>query len=163
MDDAADGEYSRAPEFDDLLDLCRALARERVRYVLIGGFAVILHGYVRGTKDIDLLVDPSVDNVQRLKRAMASLPDNAIALVEDDDIRTYCVVRVADEVVVDLLADACGVDYDEAVRTGVERRRVEGVEIVLATKELLIRTKDTIRPGDRADVLWLRARIAAEG
>lgn len=80
MDDQNDREYSRAPELEDLLTLCQALNAERVRYVLIGGFAVILHGFVRATKDIDLLVGASADNIQRLKRAMAVLPDNAVAL-----------------------------------------------------------------------------------
>jgi hypothetical protein len=42
VDDASDGRYSRAPEFEDLLKLCAALKREGARYVLIGGFAVIL-------------------------------------------------------------------------------------------------------------------------
>jgi hypothetical protein len=79
MDGADDRGYSRAPELGDLVALCRALEREGVRYVLIGGFAVILHGYVRSTKDIDLLVDPSDENVRALKRALADLPDNAAA------------------------------------------------------------------------------------
>jgi hypothetical protein len=48
--------------------------------------------------------------VQRLKRAMASLPDNAIALIADDEIEKYQVVRIADEIVVDLLKTACGID-----------------------------------------------------
>ena len=61
MDDAADGVYSRAPELEDLLKLCAALNREAVRYLLIGGFAVILHGFVRGTKDIDLQVAHGLD------------------------------------------------------------------------------------------------------
>ncbi|HEX6159430.1 MAG TPA: type II toxin-antitoxin system prevent-host-death family antitoxin [Thermoanaerobaculia bacterium] len=82
MDDQDNREYSRAPELEDLLTLCKALNAEGVRYVLIGGFAVILHGFVRATKDIDLLIDASSENVQRLKRAMAVLPDNAIALAE---------------------------------------------------------------------------------
>ncbi len=56
MDDAADPGFSRAPQLEDLTSLCRALNREGARYVLIGGFAVILHGLVRTTKDIDLLV-----------------------------------------------------------------------------------------------------------
>ena len=67
MDDTNDRGYSRAPELEDLVALCKALNQEGVRYVLIGGFAVILHGYVRATKDIDLLVDASVENIQRLK------------------------------------------------------------------------------------------------
>ena len=63
MDDEPDRAYSRAPELQDLVDLCRALGEEGVRYLLIGGFAVVLHGFVRTTKDIDLLVDPADDNV----------------------------------------------------------------------------------------------------
>ncbi len=63
MDDQDDREYSRAPELEDLLGLCKALNAEDVRYVLIGGFAVILHGFVRATKDVDLLVDASPENI----------------------------------------------------------------------------------------------------
>lgn len=103
MDGPDDRDYSRAPELEDLLTLCKALNAEGVKYVLIGGFAVILHGFVRATKDIDLLVDASTENIRRLKRGMAVLPDNAIALIADDEIEKYQVVRIADEIVVDLL------------------------------------------------------------
>ncbi|HEX3067750.1 MAG TPA: hypothetical protein VHX14_04185 [Thermoanaerobaculia bacterium] len=85
MDDQDDRGYSRAPELEDLLKLCKALNAENVRYVLIGGFADILQGFVRGTKGIDLLVDASPENVRRLKRAMAVPPDNAIELIADDE------------------------------------------------------------------------------
>lgn len=163
MDDQDDRGYSRAPELEDLLRLCQALNAEGVRYVLIGGFAVILHGFVRATKDIDLLIDASVDNVQRLKRAMAVLPDNAIALIADDEVEKYQVVRIADEIVVDLLKNACGVDYARAYAGGIEIKTIDGVPIPVGRKELLIETKQTVRPSDAADVQFLRLRIAAEG
>lgn len=162
MDDQDDREYSRAPELEDLLTLCKALNAEGVRYVLIGGFAVILHGFVRATKDIDLLIDASPENVQRLKRAMSFLPDNAIALIADDEVERYQVVRIADEIVVDLLKAACGVDYARASEGGIEIRTVNGVPIAVDRKELLIETKQTVRPSDAADVQFLRLRIAAE-
>ena len=162
MDDQDHREYSRAPELEDLLTLCKALNREGVRYVLIGGFAVILHGFVRATKDIDLLIDASTENVQRLKRAMAVLPDNAIALIADDEVDKYRVVRVADEIVVDLLKEACGVDYQRAADGGIEIKIVEDVPIPIGRKALLIETKNTIRPSDAADVQFLRLRIEAE-
>ena len=162
MDDQDDREYSRAPELEDLLSLCKALNAEGVRYVLIGGFAVILQGFVRATKDIDLLVDASVENVQRLKRAMAILPDNAIAAIADDEIEKYQVVRIADEIIVDLLKEACGVDYARAADGGIEIKTVEGVAIPVGRKELLIETKQTVRSSDAADVQYLRLRIAAE-
>jgi hypothetical protein len=118
MDDAADRGYSRAPELEDLVAICRSLNKEGVRYLLIGGFAVILHGSVRTTKDIDLLIDPTEDNIRRLKKALGTLPDNAVALLADD-VGKYRVVRVADEIVVDLMAEACGISYEEAFAAGV--------------------------------------------
>jgi len=99
MDDAPDRGESRAPQLQDVLDLCAALNRESARYALIGGFAVILHGFVRSTKDVDLLVDPAAENIRAVKRAMATLPDNAAALLADDEVLQYQVVRVADEFV----------------------------------------------------------------
>jgi len=162
MDDAPDRGESRAPQLQDVLDLCTALNREGARYVLIGGFAVILHGFVRSTKDVDLLVDPSEENIRAVKRAMATLPDNAAALLSDDEVLQYKVVRIADEIVVDLLAAACGVNYSEATENGVEIFNLHGVEIPVARKEMLIRMKDTIRESDALDVRFLHMRIDEE-
>jgi hypothetical protein len=162
MDDAPDRGESRAPQLQDVLGLCDALNREGARYLLIGGFAVILHGFVRTTKDVDLLVDPSPENIRAVKRAMASLPDNAAALLADDEILQYTVVRIADEFVVDLLAAACGIAYAAAVAAGIEVFTVRGVEIPVANKETLIRMKNTIRESDLLDVRFLRMRIEEE-
>ena len=59
MDDASDRGHSRAPELADLVRVCRALNEHEAQHVLIGGFAVALHGFVRATKDVDLeIYDP---------------------------------------------------------------------------------------------------------
>jgi hypothetical protein len=163
MDDEANRGYSRAPELEDLVAICRSLNKEGVRYLLIGGFAVILHGLVRTTKDIDLLVDPSEENIRKLKRALGTLPDNAVALIADDDVGRYRVVRVADEVVVDLMAEACGISYEDALAADVEHRQLSDVTIPIAKKELLIRMKDTLRNSDKSDVGFLRGLIEEEG
>ena len=162
MDDAPDRCDSRAPEFEDLVELCRSLGREKVRYVLIGGFAVILHGFVRTTKDVDLLVDPAPDNVRALKRALGTLPDNAISMIEDDEVGKYKVVRIGAENVHDPPSEACGITYDEAMQGGVETMRLEDVDVPIAGKRLLIRMKQTIRDSDRTDVQFLRLRIEEE-
>ena len=162
MDDTSDRGYSRAPELEDLLFVCRSLNQEGVRYFLIGGFAVILHGLVRTTKDIDLLLEPSEENIRRLKRALGSLPDNAVALIGDDDVARHRVVRVADEIVIDLMADACGVTYEEAEAAGAEHRRIGDVDIPVVSRDTLIRTKNTLRDSDRSDVGFLRHQIEEE-
>jgi hypothetical protein len=163
MDDPADRGESRAPQLQDLLDLCQAFNREGVHYLLVGGFAVILHGFVRSTKDVDFLVDPGEENIRAVKRAMSTLPDNAAALLADDEVQKYQVVRIADEFVVDLLAAACGVTYSDALQAGIQTFKVQGVDIPVASKELLIRMKDTIRDSDAVDVRFLRMRIEEEG
>lgn len=161
MDDEGNDQYSRSPEIEDLKELCRSLNESEVKYLLIGGFAVILHGYVRATKDIDLLIDPSPENVKKIKTAMSHLPDNAIALVKDSEISEYDVVRVADEIVVDLMAKACGISYEEA-ESEIEFISIENVKIPVASRELLIRLKDTVRPSDKTDVQFLQMSLDAE-
>lgn len=146
----------RPPTVDDVRRICRALEDAGARYVLIGGFAVIIHGGERTTKDIDLLVDPEPDNVARLKKALSVLEDDAAAEIELDDLKRYAVVRVADEVMVDLLRAACGVTWAEA-RGSAKIVDLDGTRVVVADKRTLIRTKQTIRPSDAADRAWLEA------
>jgi predicted nucleotidyltransferase len=156
VDQDGDVPEVRPPTIGDVRRICRALDEAGARYVLIGGFAVILHGGERTTKDIDLLVDPAPENVQRLKQALAVLADNAAAEIADGDLQTYTVVRVADEVLVDLLAAACGVTWSEA-QARAERVDLDGVPVLVADRETLIRTKQTVRPSDAADRAWLEA------
>jgi|SRR3989338_3726020 len=161
MDDQSDREYSRTPQLPDLIKICKSLNEQGVKYLLIGGFAVILHGFIRGTKDIDFLVDSSEENIRKAKKALSILPDNAIALIMDDEVSKYGVVRVADEVVVDLMAKACGIDYEQA-KEGIVWMEVEGIKIPVADKAWLIRMKDTIRPSDKMDVNYLLQVIEEE-
>lgn len=53
--------------------LLRALADHRVEFIVIGGFAVIAHGYVRATKDLDIVPDPDPENLARLADALSTL------------------------------------------------------------------------------------------
>ncbi len=61
---------ARAPRLSDLVALCRHLNDEGARYLVIGGMAVIQAGFPRATGDIDLLIDTSADNQQRVRRAL---------------------------------------------------------------------------------------------
>jgi predicted nucleotidyltransferase len=56
------------PAFDELL---RRLAEAQVRFVLVGGLAVNAWGVVRGTKDVDIAVDPDSDNLTRIAEVAA--------------------------------------------------------------------------------------------
>jgi len=122
-----------------------------VRYVLIGGAAVILHGVLRVTKDVDVLIEPTVDNATRALRALRGLGFGFARELDPKLVATRPFTIVGDSPRVDLLTVACGVAYDEAIRTCVPIR-IEGVPVPLADVETLIRTKRSKRHQDLADI-----------
>lgn len=150
---------SRPPRLEDLVKICDALNASGSRYVVVGGMAVIQAGFVRATEDIDLLVDASADNIERIRGALSVLPDQAVRDVVPDDVHRYVVVRVADEVVVDLMKSACGIEYAEAAKE-VDRVTIRGVEIPFANPELLLRLKQTVREKDALDRRFLEELLA---
>jgi hypothetical protein len=162
VDEQDAGRYARAPEPADVVRICRALNEAGALYLLIGGFAVIAHGAGRFTKDIDLLVDDAPENVELVKRALAVLADNAAAEVSAGDVREHVVVRVADEVVVDLMGRACGLSYGEAA-VDAETLERDGVAIRVASPRTLIRLKDTPRPQDAMDRAFLEGVLRERG
>ncbi len=145
----------RPPTDDDLVALCRELNRLGTRYIVIGGFAIIASGYPRTTLDLDLVVDPSLENEARVFRALESLPDQAVLQLDPGDVAKFAVVRVGDEITVDLMASAGGLDYAELAKDQVIRV-VSGVPIPFASPLALWRMKkDTHREKDAPDLLFL--------
>jgi hypothetical protein len=154
---------SREPTLEDLRDLCRALNERGARYVVIGGFAVRAAGYNRRTMDVDLLVAADPENEARVFDALATLPDEAARELQPGELLHYAVIRVADEIVVDLMRSAGGIDYGEAARD-VVTRDVGGVPIPFASPRLLWWMKTvTHREKDAGDVVFLRHWFAQRG
>ena len=154
---------SRPPQEEDLVALCRALNEHGARYLICGGFAVIQAGYPRFTGDIDLLVDSSLENEAKVFAALDILPDKAVRELDPGDIARHIVCRVSDEVLVDLMGAASGIEYEEASRSVVVRE-IRGVLIPFASPLLLWRMKrHTHREKDRPDLLFLRQLLEAQG
>jgi len=157
MVDENDGKglESRPPTISDLVGLCAALNAEKAKYVVIGGMAMIQVGFVRATVDIDLLIEISKENQERIRNALMNLPDQAVRDMRPDDIDRYTVVRISDEFVVDIMGKACGIDYGQA-RNGIEQVSIDGVSIPFANTELLWKLKQTEREKDELDRMFLR-------
>ena len=154
---------SRDPTTSDVVALCRELNSLGARYVICGGFAIRAAGYVRHTGDIDLLVDASLENEAKVYAALASLPDKAVLQLDPGDIGKHLVCRVADEVLVDLMGAASGIEYAEAAKE-VVNIEINGVPIPFASPLLLWRMKrHTHREKDRPDLLFLRQLLEAQG
>lgn len=151
--------------FDRLAELLRALFEERVRYVLFGGQAVNVHGIPRLTEDVDLFVEPSEENVERLRRALRRVwQDPSIEEIRSEDLAgEYAVVRYGtpDGFAVDLVSRIGEMFSFADVES--ETIEIDGVPATVATPRMLYRMKrDTVRPVDRADAADLKAKFRIE-
>lgn len=155
--------YHRGVELQQALAVLSALNRHDVDYVLVGGLALGVHGLVRATRDIDLFVRPTTDNIERLRGALRSVFDDvSIDEIEATDLAgMFPVVRYGPpdaDFVIDLIGRIGDVFTFDDLES--ERRQVDGVEVRVATPQTLYRLKkDTVRPIDRADAEALKRRF----
>ena len=112
----------RPPTQEDLVALCRELNRLGGKYVVVGGFAIIASGFPRLTTDLDLIVAADMENEAKVFAALATLPDKAASELRPGELEIYNVIRVADEILVDLMRSAGGIEYAEAAADVVSGR-----------------------------------------
>ena len=148
--------------FENFLKILRALAREKVEYVLIGGFAVILHGLARLTSDIDIFVKPEAENLERIKKALKSVfpADEEIGSISLKDLCEYAVVRFGtlNDFYIDIIARIGEMFRYEDLQ--FEIQEINGVPVRVATPETLFKMKkDTVRPEDKRDARFLAELI----
>ena len=134
---------------------CRLLTRHGAKYVLVGAQASILHGYVRSTSDVDILIPEDPENHARVIAALSELEDHAASELTPQDLIENVVVKIADEIEVDVSTRAWKVTYEEAA-SQAKRTTIDEVEIIYADLETLIASKETYREQDQVDVAHLR-------
>ena len=134
-----------------LLRVCSLLNKHGAKYLVIGAQACWLHGYVRATSDVDILVPEDLSNHSLIIAALSELEDRAAAELTPQDFVENVVVKIADEVEVDVSTRAWTVTYDAAV-TNALRTTVAGVDIPYLDRPNLIASKQTYRDQDRVDV-----------
>ena len=160
---SAENLISRPPTEADLAALCRELNQRGAKYVVVGGLAIIAAGLPRMTTDVDLMVAVDAENEAKVYAALSTLPDNAVRDLKPGELSQYTVVRVGDEILVDLMRSAGGIDYAEAAKDVVVRE-LAGVPIPFASPRLLWRMKAvTHREKDAGDLAFLRQWFAERG
>jgi hypothetical protein len=126
-----------------------------VKYVVIGGIAAILHGVPRATFDLDILIEATPDNAQRLLDALLDAGLGTAALTSSGDLLANEITVFKDRVRVDVQTSTPGVRFVDAWS---HRRTVayQGQEFFILAKEDLIRSKRAAgRPVDLEDVRLL--------
>lgn len=145
------------PSFEKLLVL---LADARVDFVLVGGLAVTLQGYVRFTEDVDILIDAGPANVSKLLDTLAGYGEGyARELSPEDFAEEEGAIRIIEEseqCQIDVFTIMSGRRYRE-VAQDADTLALTGRCIRYASKNSLIGWKEkSVREKDRLDAMALR-------
>ena len=136
---------------DDFLDMIHSLLDHEVEFMVIGAYALSMHGHVRATEDIDFWVRPSAANAQRIVAALndfgAPLTSHGISTADFEVSDTVYQMGLPPRRI-DLLTSVSGVSFDAAFASSVEgelggyRVRFMGRQSLLANKRATGRAKD---------------------
>ena len=141
----------------DFIEFIRALNKSGVRYLLVGGYSVILHGYSRTTGDLDVWIDKTPDNYERLKTAFQifSMPLFDMSkdrfLSSEFDVFSYGRPPVS----IDIMTQVKGLSFAEAYGAA-ETFEINQTKIrVLHLNHLRKAKRASNRPKDQDDLLNL--------
>lgn len=143
-------------DFLEFISLCN---HHSVKYLVIGGFAVGVHGYPRYTKDIDIAIEISEENATKTALVMQDFGLGSLGLMKEDFLRKNFVTQLGHEPVrIDILNDVEGVSFSRAWENRKEVN-YEGLVInFIGYEELLILKKLAGRSQDITDIEKLKAR-----
>lgn len=149
---------------EDFRDLIGALSDARASFMLVGGYAVAIHGRPRGTKDLDLWVEPTLANAQRVLTALAEfgVPAGDLSAEELATPGTgYMMGRPPTRI--DILTRISGVSFDNARANVVVVDVAPGCPCpVIGLEDLITNKRAAGRPQDLADAAALE-RLSTKG
>ena len=138
--------------------LLAKLARAEVKFMIVGGVAVALNGFVRTTEDVDILIEASAENVTRLLDELGNFGEgHARELSPADFSDSEGAVRIIEDFPLDVFTVMRGRRYAELIGS-TKTTRIDDVDVRYLNAEALIAVKsNSQRDQDRIDVSALRA------
>ncbi len=131
--------------------VCSRLNAERAKYIVVGATAMQLWGTTRATRDVDILIEPTVANARRVLRALATIGFGLASEHLAKDVVSRAVTMIGDMPNVDILTRAWNLRWTDACDR-VTTFDVEGVPVPTASIGDLIESKRTGRLQDAADI-----------
>ncbi len=123
-----------------LQDVFKSFQQHDVRYVVIGGVASVLHGVPRATFDLDILIEATTENAQRLLAALVEAGFATATMTDAQDIVAHEITVFSDRVRIDVQTRTPGISFQDAWR---KRKTVtyQGNDFFILSKEDLIASK----------------------
>ena len=148
---------------EDYRDMLHVLSEEKVRFILVGAYALAAHGYPRATMDIDIWVMPSPQNADALLRALSRFGAPLHNLTKEDLLKegTIFQIGVAPRRI-DIITTASGLQFETAYQNSIPVN-IEGIEVRIPSIDDLILNKRAIgRTKDLADAEALESLKSSE-
>lgn len=137
-------------DFKELLEL---LKNHNVEFIIIGAYALAFHGGVRYTGDIDILVNPNIENANRIIAALEEFGFGSLGLKTEDFISPDVVIQLGyPPIRIDLLTSITGISWDEAYKNSVKGLYGDINVKYLGKKEFIINKRILGRKKDLADI-----------
>ncbi len=138
------------PDFKELLELFN---EAKIRFLLVGGYALAVHGVPRFTGDLDLWVGKEIENARKIIIALDEFGLGSLNLKDRDFLEDNKVVQIGyPPVRIDILTSIDGVDFEKAWETRIEVK-MEGTSLPCITREdLILNKKASGRTQDIADL-----------
>lgn len=142
------------------MDFLKSLNKEKVRYLIVGGVSVIIHGYARTTMDLDVWVERSEENYQKLRKAFADFGMPMFDMtrenfLENDDFDVFTFGRPP--VCIDLMNRVKGLHFESAYENSQEASLGDCLVKVVSKSDLIKAKLAAGRHKDLDDVLHLEA------
>ncbi len=140
----------------DYRDMIKCLQREGVEFMLVGGYAVALHGWSRMTYDIDFWIMANPQNAAAVMRALKLFGAPLMDLKEEDFHKPGMVFQIGMEPQrIDILSAISGLTYEEAIKRAVQVT-VDGLLLkMISLDDLIINKRASGRPKDIVDAITL--------
>lgn len=141
---------------DNFIEFINLLNKNEVKYVLVGGWAVIFEGYSRTTGDIDFLVEISEDNADRILESIRQFWGSVIGFVKDDFLKEDNVIMMGRPPFrIDILTSISGVTFEEVFESSKIYKEEHFEVRCIHINELIRNKKSSGRFKDLADAEML--------
>jgi hypothetical protein len=143
---------------EDFEEFLKLLNKKKVEYIIVGGYAVAFHGYVRMTKDLDILFRNTPQNILNLRSALNHFGFSADSLDDVAFSEQGKIIRMGvSPVMIELINVISGVSFETAWKNRIKGKYGKVTASYLSKSDLLKNKKASGRPQDIADIAELKS------
>ena len=143
----------------DFEELLRLFNKNKVKYCIVGAYAVAFYAEPRYTKDMDIFVEPNRDNARRIIKSLDEFGFKNLTLKEKDFIRKGKIIQLGYEPVrIDLITSIDGCDFKEVWKNRAIGTYGKQKALFIGLNELIKNKKKSARGQDNVDISILMSK-----